>query len=149
MDKPIPSALRTTFLIHAIVAVIFGLGFLLVPGRSLTLVGWIPEWVQLPDSELSIPGGTFVDPVLTRLIGAMLAGLAYLSFRMTSAGRTWREALPVVEFEAIYCALAVISIIFSSFRMERPMPLFGWLTLLLYAAFTIAWAIFWERGRKA
>ena len=149
MDKLIPSSLRTTFLIHAIIAVIFGLGFFLIPGRSLAFVGWVPEMVQLPESELSIPGGTFVDPVLTRLLGAVLLGLAFQGFRMLSPGRTWLEALPVVEFEAVYCAIAVLAIIFSSFRMERSIPLFGWLILLIYAAFTIVWALFWERGRKA
>ena len=81
MDKPVSKGLQITFLAHALLSLVFGLALLLVPGRSLSLLGWVPEWVQLPDSDLSIPGSTFIDPLITRLLGAALLALAYLSFR--------------------------------------------------------------------
>ncbi len=36
-----------TFLVHAIVALVFGAALWLVPGRFLTLVGWVQEWVKV------------------------------------------------------------------------------------------------------
>lgn len=150
MDKPVSSTVRLIFLIHAIVGLVFGLGLLLVPGRSLTLLGWVDEWVQLPNSDLSIPGQTFVDPLITRLFGAALLALAYLSFRCwRGAALSWGEALPTVEFEAVYCALSVAAFILTLITMDRTMPLAGWIILLIFLVFFILWVIAWQQARKA
>ncbi len=150
MDKPISRELRITFLVHAVIALIFGLSTLFIPGRSLTLMGWVPEWVQLPNSDLSIPGQTFVDPLITRLMGAALLALAYLSFRCwQGAVRTWGEALLVLEFEAVYCALSVVAFIIALITIDRTMPFIGWLDGLLFLAFFVVWGLFWQRARQA
>jgi hypothetical protein len=149
MDQPVSKGLQVTFLIHAIIGLAFGLGLLLVPGRSLSLLGWVPEFVQLPESELSVPGNTFVDPLITRLLGAALLALAYLSFRvLAKAIRSAKEAQLIVEFEAVYCALSIIAVLIALFTAGRAAGLFIWVILLLYAAFLVAWAVFWQAGRR-
>jgi hypothetical protein len=149
MDNPVSKGLQTTFLAHAILSLVFGLALLLVPGRSLSLLGWVPQWVQLPDSDLSIPGGTFIDPLITRLLGAALLALAYLSLRCwMTAPQIHREALLVVEFEAVYCALSVLAILIALFTMQRSAGFAIWLILLVYAAFFAIWGVFWQVQRR-
>jgi hypothetical protein len=150
MEKQIPNGLRSTFIVHAAVALVSGAALMFIPGRALTLLGWVPAMVQLPESELSVPGGTFVDPVLVRLLGATLLGLAYMSFRFWQIKAcTWAQAMPVVQFETALCALSVIALLIGLYRMERGIPLVGWLILLLYAAFFVAWGLFLGQGRRA
>jgi hypothetical protein len=150
MDQPVPKGLQTTFLIHAIIGLALGLALLLVPGRSLTFLGWVPDTVQLPNSELSIPGQTFVDPLITRLLGAALLALAYLSFRCwAKAARSLRETLLIVEFEMVLCALSILAILPTMVMLNRPSPLILWVCLLVYAAFFVAWGLALRAGRKA
>ncbi len=149
MDQPVPKGLQITFLIHAVVALVLGLALLLVPGRSLNFLGWVPDTVQLPNSELSIPGQTFVDPLVTRLLGAALLALAYLSFRCwAKVARSMRDTLLIVEFEAVLCALSIIAILPILINLNRPSPLILWVCLLAYAAFFVAWGLAWRAGRK-
>jgi hypothetical protein len=149
MDQPVPRGVQITFLVHAIVGLVLGLALLLVPGRSLSLLGWVQPWVQLPNSDLSIPGQTFVDPMITRLLGASLLALAYLGFRCwAKAVHSWREAHLIVEFEAVYCAVSIIAILIALVTMERTAVMIVWVCLLIYAAFFVAWGLFWLAGRK-
>ena len=59
-------ALKITFLSHAIVAALVGAPLLIAPGRFLGLIGWAP-----------------VDPILSRVMGMILAAL---SVEMVIAG---------------------------------------------------------------
>lgn len=149
MDQPLSKGIQTTFLVHAIVGLVLGGALLLVPGRTLSLLGWVQEWVQLPESELSIPGQTFVDPVISRLLGAALLSLAYLSFRVwAKAFRSAKEAQLIIEFEAVYCAVSIIAILIAMFTMVRTTAAIVWVILLMYAAFFTAWGLAWQAGRK-
>lgn len=149
MDQPIPKGLQVTFFIHAIAGLVLGLALLLVPGRSLNFLGWVPDWVQLPNSEASIPGQTFVDPLITRLLGAALLALAYLSFRCwVKAARSIKETLLIVEFEVVYCALSIIAIIPTMITLNRPSPLILWVCLLVFAAFLVAWGLALRAGKR-
>jgi len=149
MDQPVPKGLQITFLVHAIVGLVLGQALLFVPGRSLSLLGWVQDWVQLPNSDQSIPGQTFVDPLITRLLGAALLALAYLSFRCwAKATRTAKEIHLIVEFEAVLCGLSIIAILIALFTMDRTAGVIVWVCLLVYAAFFVAWGFFWLAGRK-
>jgi hypothetical protein len=149
MDKPLPRGLQVTFLVHAVLSLVLGLALMLVPGRSLSVLGWVQVWVQLPNSDLSIPGQTFVDPLITRLLGASLLALAYLSFRCwAKAAQMAKEARLVVEFEAVYCALSIIAILIALLTMQRSAGMIVWACLLVYAAFFAAWGLYWQAGRK-
>jgi hypothetical protein len=109
----------------------------------LTLFGWVGEFVQLPESGLSIPGQTFVDPFITRLYGAALLALAFSSFLGWKAKR-WEQVAVVVKQEAVFCLLGVAAFFAVLVLAERPMPLSGWGVMLLLAAFAVAWGGAWR-----
>jgi hypothetical protein len=149
MDKPISNRLRITFLLHWIISAISGALLWLIPGRTLALLGWVEPFYQLPESDLSIPGETFVDPFITRLLGAALLALALSSFLGWRAQRTSQVAF-LIQQEAAFCVLSVVSFFYVLARGLRPMPLMGWLVMLLLAAFAIAWGVAWRsEGRTA
>jgi hypothetical protein len=56
MDKQLSNWLRTTFLVHGIISAILGIALFLVPGRTLTLLGWVLQSVPLPETGINVPG---------------------------------------------------------------------------------------------
>ncbi|OGO35464.1 MAG: hypothetical protein A2W35_15300 [Chloroflexi bacterium RBG_16_57_11] len=149
MDRPISNRLRITFLIHSIISVILGAAMWLIPGRSLALMGWVDEFVRLPGSELDIPGQTFVDPLISRLLGSALLALAFSSYLGWRAKR-WEQVDLLVQQETVFCVLGVVAFFYVLARSVRPMPPIGWVVMILLAAFAIAWgAAWWSEGRAA
>ena len=149
MDKPISNRLRITFLIHCIISAILGAAMWLIPGRTLVLLGWVDEFVQVPGLEMGIPGQTFVDPLITRLLGAALLSLALSSFLGWRATR-WEQVAIVVQQETALCVLGVVAFFYVLARGLRPMPLIGWAVMILLAAFAVAWGVAWRsEGRVA
>lgn len=149
MDRPISSTLRYTFLVHAVIAFVFGVLLLVIPGRTLGVLGWVPEWVHLPNSTLAIPGGTFVDPVISRLVGAALLALCYSSlraclgpgFKLSGPARPWSQVNLLVEMEVIFCLLGAVSFVAGYFLMARSFPLIGWLLFLALVAFAVLFGL--------
>ena len=115
-------ALKTTFLVHAGVALIFGLLLLLIPGRLMTWAGWAP-----------------IDPIMGRLLGAAMLALAWSSFRGWRAQARSEVAL-LIELEAVYTVLACVGLL--RHLLFGHWPLFPWLVLALYAVFAVAWIFF-------
>ena len=147
MDKPISNGLKNLFLIHAIVGFVFGVPLWLVPGRFLELLQWVPAMVQLPQSQLSVPGQTFVDAPLVRLLGIALMALAFSSIRGYRAGQ-WSQVEVIVQTEAVFCALGALSVAGTGlFLIDRPLPLFGWVVTGLLAVFAVAWIMSMRSGR--
>lgn len=140
MEKPISSTLRTTFLVHWIIGGVLGAALFVIPGRLLTLVGWVDAWVQLPESDQSIPGTSFVDAVITRSLGAALLGLALASFLGWRASK-WGSVALVVQAELVYCVLGFLALVSGLFLIERPMPIIGYVLMVILAAFAVAWGI--------
>jgi hypothetical protein len=145
MDKPLSGWLRTTFLVHWIISAILGAGLFLVPGRTLTILGWVPQWVQLPGVELNIPGQTFVDAVLTRLLGVALLALSWSSFRGWRAKQR-SEVEILIQTEAVFCILGVVAFITGFILMERATPIIGYVFTLTLALFAIAWSLALRRA---
>lgn len=148
MDKPISSALRTTFLVHWIFAAILGATLFLAPGRILTLLGWVQPWVLLPESDLSIPGTSFVDAGITRSLGAALLGLAFASFLGWRAAK-WGEVRLLVQTELVYCVLAFLALASRLVLSDRVMPAAGYLLMLILAAFAVAWWLALRQASRA
>jgi hypothetical protein len=121
-------ALRTTFLIHAIVAVLAGALMLLIPGRFLKAVGWAP-----------------IDPIISRLLGAALLALAWSSFRGWRAAG-WVQVAILVELEAAFTILACVGLL--RHLLVSRYPYFVWLQLALFAVFACAWIVFLLRNRS-
>ena len=144
MEESLSDRLRTLFLIHALVGFVFGAPLWLVPGRTLTLLGWVPEMVALPETEMSVPGVTFINPVFVRLLGAALLALALSSFLAWRA-RRWEEVNLLVQLELAFTVLGAVAIVVGAFTLDRDLPAIGWVTLAIYVIFAVAWGAAWLR----
>ncbi len=121
-------ALRITFIIHAIIAVLVGAPLLIAPGRFLGAFGWEP-----------------VDPLLDRVLGAALLALAWSSLR------GWRvkgkaQAIILVEMEAIFCFLASLGLL--RHLLIAHYPLMVWLVFAVLVIFAVVWILFWIKKPK-
>ena len=112
---------RVTFLVHAIVALIFGLPLLVMPGRVLDVLDWSP-----------------IDPILTRLLGAALLALAWSSFRGWRS-ESWSEVATIVEMEIVFTVLSVIAIV--RHLVVSSYPWYIWTILIVLVLFGIAWIV--------
>ena len=119
--------LRVTFLVHAIVCVLFGAALLLAPGRFLSAFGWAP-----------------IDPILTRVLGAAFLGLAWGSFRGWRA-REWSEVAILVELEAVFTVLACVGLLRHLLVGHWPITVWG--DLVVFGVFAVAWIYFLVRHR--
>ena len=118
-------ALKTVFVVHAIMSVIGGLLLLIIPGRFLNLLGWAP-----------------IDPILSRVLGAALLALGWSSFRGgRAAARTQVQIL--LELEAAFTVLACIGLL--RHLLSASYPLMVWLLFAVYLIFAVAWIAFLAR----
>lgn len=121
-------ALKTTFLIHAVVSFVVGAPLLIAPGRLLLLLGWAP-----------------IDPIASRVLGAALLALAWSSFRGWRATE-WRQVAILVEMEAVYTVLACVGML--RHLLFARYPLIPWLMFAILLVFAIAWIAFWVQHRE-
>lgn len=112
-------SLRNTFLVHAVVAVLFGLPLLIAPGRFLDVFGWAP-----------------IDPIMSRLVGAALLALGWGSFRGWRAA-TRSDVEILLQVEVIFTVLSVLAIL--RHVTGGSWPWYVWTMLLTFAAFAVAW----------
>jgi hypothetical protein len=115
-------ALKFTFLIHAIVALLLGAPLLLAPGRFLFMLGWI-----------------HIDTMLSRVLGAALLALAWSSWRGWQA-KEKAQVTTLLELEAIFTVLGVVGLLRE--LIFYPFPLIYWLLCAILAVFAVAWIIF-------
>jgi len=124
MERKIKPGLKYTFLAHFIVALILGLTYLLVPQTYGTLLKW------------PVP-----DPIVYRLLGAALLGLAtssILAYRETA----WEKVIIVVRMEIVWLALAVLVMLWG--MIFAGLPAIGWLNTAILAAFLAAFSVFYN-----
>jgi hypothetical protein len=120
--------LKFTFIAFALVAVLIGLLLLVAPGRFLGYFGWAP-----------------VDPLISRMLGAALLGLAWGSFnaaRRPNAG----VARSLLQVNAIFCTLATLGMLRN--MLGAGWPYMVWFILALYAVFAVLFIINWLLLRK-
>jgi hypothetical protein len=115
-------ALKYTFLVHAIVAVILGVPLLLAPGRFLALLGWLR-----------------IDSMISRVLGAALLALAWSSWRGWQA-KEKTQVKTLLELEAIFTVLGVVGLLRE--LVVYPFPPIYWLLCAVMAVFAVAWNIF-------
>jgi hypothetical protein len=126
MDKPIASALKTVFLVHAVVGLVFGLGYLFIPS---TMAGWF-----------NFTGGG--DYSYQRLVGAAILGFATSSiFAYMAQG--WREVRIVVLGELVFTLLAALLSLWLV--LDGTWPAAGWLNVAIMALFFLAFGYFYWR----
>jgi hypothetical protein len=112
-------SLRYTFLVHLVVALLFGLPLLIAPGRTLDLFGWAP-----------------IDPIMSRLFGAALLAMGWASYR------GWRAAVRsdvaiLLEAEVVLTSLSALAIL--RHLVSGSWPWYVWMTFIIFAVFAIAW----------
>lgn len=115
-------ALKYTFLIHAIVALVFGAPLLLAPGRFLGMFGWQP-----------------IDPLLSRLLGAAMLALAWGSWRGWQATER-AHVKTLVELEAVYTVLGSAGLL--RHLLIAGYPWYVWMIFVILAIFAVAWIVF-------
>ncbi len=115
--------LRITFLIHAIVALIFGIVMYLQPALWANLVNWTP-----------------FDRHVTRLYGAALLALAVGSWFGYRAAH-WEEVRILLLLEIAFTVLSTIAglwiVLFSAG------PIFAWIAIAIWVIFAAAWIYFY------
>jgi len=125
MNTQFSQGLKTTFLIHFIVALIFGLGFLLIPNVLGNLYG------------LNVQ-----EPEIYRLLGGAMLGFAvssWLSYKATD----WESVRIVVVMEIVWPTLGTLVMLYG--LLFAGFPVLGWLNAVILAAFAIAFGWFYFR----
>lgn len=142
MEDSISPRLRVVFLVHAVFAFVLGTLLWSIPGRTLTVMGWVPVTFQVSGTELTAPGTVFVDPGLTRLLGAALIALAFSSYQGWRA-HLWSEVAFLVQLEFVFSVLGLLGILFGQvvLRANPNLSLLGWLLIVVLAGFAIAWGL--------
>jgi len=123
MNTSLSQGLKTTFLIHFIVALLFGLGFLLIP----VAVG-------------NIYGLNVQEPDIYRLLGAAMLGFAASSWFAYQA-TNWESVRIVVIMELIWTILGTLVMLYA--LLIAGFPALGWLNAVILAAFAIAFGRFY------
>ena len=115
--------LKTTFLIHFIVALLFGLSFLLIPIAVGNLYGLN---VQEPDTY--------------RLLGAAMLGFAVSSW-LAYGATDWESVRIVVVMEMVWTVLGTLVMLYA--LLIAGFPALGWINAVVLAAFAIAFGRFY------
>ncbi len=114
-------ALKYTFLVHAVVGVLFGVPLLIAPGRFLGWIGWAP-----------------IDPIISRLLGAALLALAWSSFRGWQATERAQVAI-LVKMEAVFTVLGCVGLL--RHLLFAHYPAMVWIVFAILGIFAIAWIV--------
>jgi hypothetical protein len=125
MNTELPQGLKTTFLIHFIISLLFGLGFLLIPVALGNLYG------------LNVQ-----EPEIYRLLGAAFLGFAvssWLSYKATD----WESVRIVVVMELVWASLGTLVLLYA--LLFAGFPALGWLNVVILAAFALAFGWFYSR----
>jgi hypothetical protein len=116
----VPQSLRTWFVIHFVLDVIFAIPLMAAPVWFLGLLGW-----------------QVVDPIAARLVAAALFGIGIESFLGRNAGpQTYRGML---NLKIIWSLGAIIGILVSMLQGAHGQPLAGWGLLAIFAVFNVLW----------
>jgi hypothetical protein len=126
MEKQIPYGLKITFLVHFVVAVIFGLVFLLIPEMFGGMMG-----------------APIKEPSTFRLVGAALIAFAassWFAYRET----VWERVKIVVQMEIVWTVLGVLATLWG--LMFEGLPAADWMNVLILGAFALAFTYFYSRA---
>ena len=122
-------SLRYTFIVHAVVSLLIGAALLVAPGRFLGLLGWDPN-----------------DPLLSRVLGAALLGMAWSSWRGFRS-TDWKQVRVLVEVGAAFCVLASVAVFYHI--VGHYYPWYVWTMFAVLTAFALAWLVALYRALRA
>ena len=119
----ISKGLRTWFVIHFAIDILFAIPLLVIPVPFLTFLGW-----------------TAVDPYATRMVGAALAGIGIESYLGRNAGIEAFQGM--LNLKIIWSATVIIGVALTMASGYRPWG--AWLILAAFIPFNIIW-IYYRR----
>ena len=111
--------LKNTFLAHAVVSLVFGLGMYFAPGLMVSVTGWTPY-----------------DPGMTQAFGGMMLALA-LSSWLGYQARSFNQVRILVQMELALTLLLAISSVFQVALAGG--PAFNWVSAAIYLVFAFLW----------
>ena len=120
--------LKTTFLVHAIVTLAFGVVLYLIPDTWATFVNWTP-----------------FDAVVTRIYAAALLAIGVSSWLGYRASR-WDEVRIVVQMEVVLTVLGGLISLYSALFAGAPQ--FIWAPVVIFVGFAVAWIYFYWQARS-
>ncbi len=129
MNPPISSGLKTLFLVHFILALIFGLGYLFIPEEFLGLLAWKVQ-----------------EPAVYRLLGAALLGFATTDWFCYKAV-SWEQVKIVVLMELVWPTLGALVSLFG--LLTNAFPPAGWINFVILAGFAIAFYVYYMQHESA
>lgn len=122
MEKQSSKGLKNLFLFHFIVAIVFGLTYLLIPETFASIVQW-PLRETFP----------------YRLLGAALMGFGVSSW-LAFKNQLWESVKIVVVMEIVWCGLGTLVMLWGMFT--QGLPAIGWLNTALMAFFTVTFGYY-------
>ena len=123
--KKISSGLRTLFLVHFIVGLVFGLPLLFIPGIFMGLLG-----ISVPD----------VEPY--RMVGAAILAFTASSWYCYQAAE-WDRVKIVVQAEIVWTVLAALALLYG--LLFAGLPAAEWINAILMAGFAVAFIYFYSK----
>ena len=124
MNK-ISSGLRTLFLVHFVVGLVFGLAFVLIPKIFMGMFG-----MSVAD----------VEPY--RLVGAAVLGFSASSWYCYKA-TAWDRVKIVVQAEIVWAVLATLVLLYGLLFAGQPTA--QWINAIIMAAFAVAFIYFYSK----
>jgi hypothetical protein len=118
------NGLRTTFWVHAFVALVIGIALVLAPVWTMDLLGW-----------------DLLEPPLMQLYGVTIIALGVSSLLAALAHR-WEEVRVVAYTEVFFTAAAVLMFLYLMFISDAAIPGLTWALAILYALFFVAFGYF-------
>ncbi|MEW5872839.1 MAG: hypothetical protein AB1894_26505 [Chloroflexota bacterium] len=119
---------KAIFYIYGIVCLVTGALLLAAPGRFLGLFGWEP-----------------VDPLISRILGAALLGMAWGSWRAVRAGET-RLAVVLAEIFMAFSLLSSAGLL--RHLLNAGYPFMVWFLCAVLVIFGVLWVVAWLQLRK-
>lgn len=121
--------LRTTFWLHALVTLVFGIGFLFAPAFVANIFEIDP-----------------FDPFVTRLYGAAMIGLCASSV-LAALAKVWEHVAIITQTEVVFTFVSVLVCLYALFFVGAPVII--WLVVALFAVFFLLFGYFYLQERTA
>jgi hypothetical protein len=117
----ISQGLRTWFVIHFVLDVLFAVPLIFAPIAFLSFFGW-----------------TTIDPLATRLVGAALMGIGVESYLGRNAGLEAYKGM--LNLKIIWSATATFGLLVTMLVNQEPWA--GWLLVALFGSFCALWSYY-------
>jgi len=121
----ISSGLRTLFLVHLVLGLVFGLAYLFIPG---IFMGWL--------------GVSLKDEFPYRVVGAAILAFSASSWYCYQAAE-WERVKIVVQAEIVWTVLVALVGLYSLIFAAAPAAF--WINVIIMAGFAAAFTYFYTR----